>query len=579
MWSECSQALLAKIIGELCFEQRLVPEPGYVLRFSDSVYRFSASRTAFDGWVVEPGSVFRAASGILGDDVEEPCDDVQQFVVDACRHMGIDGQTTAGWLSEITSTLAADVAMASTAISVAELTSLSHIELDGHLTGHPWLVANKGRVGFSASDVSRYAPESRTPIRLSWLAAHRGLAEFRGTSSSSEQSVVSEELDEATRHRFTETLREAGRDPAAYVWLPVHPWQLDHVVRTLWAPQLASFGLVELGSSPDRYLPTQSVRTMSNVDRPSAAQVKLPLRILNTAVYRGIPPHCSLSAPVVTQWMQGLWSNDKLLTEWGTGLLGEYASVTVRHPHLSRAGDVPYQWLETLGCIWREPLAPHIGPGNTAWSLAAVLHTDPSGAPLVGEFIRLSGLSTSEWLAALLRVLLRPLLHVLYTYGITVNPHGENVTIVCSDGVPVRAVIHDLVDDVNVSVERIPERGLEPDSHDRVLPRKHWNVLRQYLVDALLVGVFRPLELLTGQANFWGMVRGEIEAYRKRHPHLAARMDAGTLLGPTFTRFPLNGYRLTLGYRDLAQRPPIPSAGEVPNPMHTAPAVAPLDGW
>ncbi|TWP51060.1 IucA/IucC family protein [Lentzea tibetensis] len=581
MWRECSRRLLAKIIGELCFEQRLTPEQGCVLHFAESVYTFEAERTAFDGWVVTPGSVRRAASGILGDDVVEPCEDVQQFLVDACRHMGVDGSTTAGLLSETTSTLAADVALASTARPVAELTSLPHIELDGHLTGHPWLFANKGRVGFAESDRERYAPESRTPVRLAWLAAHRGLAEFRATSTVSESSLFADELDAATRERFTEALNDLGLDPAAYVWLPVHPWQLDHVVRTMWAPELATGRLVELGEAPDWYLPTQSVRTMCNVDSPGRAQVKLPLRILNTAVYRGIPPHCTAAAPMTTQWLQGLWSRDKLLSEWGTVLLGEFASVTVRHPHLTRAGDVPYQWLETLGCIWREPLTPHVGPGETAWSLAAALHVDPWGTPLVGEFVRLSGLSAADWFAALLRVLLRPLLHVLYTYGITVNPHGENVAIICSGGVPVRAVIHDLVDDVNVSVEPVPERGLEPDSHDRVLPRKHWNVLRQYLVDALLVGVFRPLQLLLPltEAQFWGMVRGEVESYRNRHPDLASRMDAGTLLGPSFTRFPLNGYRLTLGYRDLAQRPPIPSAGEVPNPMHSVSAIAPVDGW
>lgn len=577
MWSQCSRALLAKIIGELCFEERLVPEPGHVLRFADSTYRFTATRTAFDGWVVDPGSVRRAAAGILGDDVDEPCDDVRLFLVEACRHMGIDGQTTAGLLSEVISTLAADVALAETAAPVADLAGLSHIELDGHLTGHPWLVANKGRVGFSAFDRERYAPESRTPLRLQWLAVHRGLAEFRGVSTLSEAELLDRELDGMTRERFVEALLEVGADPAAYVWMPVHPWQLDHVVRTLWAPELGAGRIVELGEASDWYLPTQSVRTMCNVDSPGRAQVKLPLRILNTAVYRGIPPHCSLTAPLITQWLQGLWSRDKLLAEWGTVLLGEFASVTVRHPYLERAGDVPYQWLETLGCIWREPIGPHVGAGETAWSLSAVLHVDRWGSPLVLEFARQHGAAT--WFAALLRVLLRPLLHVLYTYGITVNPHGENITIICAGGLPVRAVIHDLVDDVNVSVEAVPERGLDPDSHDRVLPRKHWPVLRQYLVDALLVGVFRPLERVLGlpSEQFWGMVRGEVEAYARRFPALATRMEAGTLLGPTFLRFPLNGYRLTLGYRDLAQRPPIPSTGEVANPLHTVPPILPAD--
>ncbi|KAA2261990.1 IucA/IucC family protein [Solihabitans fulvus] len=598
LWLDRSAALLAKTIGELCFEQLLTPEPvaggaeddagfvGYQLSLGAAGYTFSARRTSFEGWTVLPGSVRRSASGILGDDVTEPTEDVQQFLVDACDAMRVEPATVAGLLAEVTATLTADVAMAATARPAAELAELGHAALDGHLTGHPWLFANKGRIGFSAQDQARYAPEARTPLRLPWLAVHRGLAEFRGTPELSEHVVRQRELGEETVARFAETLRLAGADPDNFVWLPVHPWQLDHVVRTLWAPELATGRIVQLGESQDHYLPTQAIRTLSNVDSPDRHQVKLPLRILNTSVYRGIPPHCTLAAPMTSQWLRGIFAADQLLGEWGTILLGEVASVTVRHPQLSRAGAVPYQWLETLGCIWREPLTPRLRDGEHAWALAALLHLDPAGDALVSEYVRRAGGDAAAWAAALLRALLRPLLHLLYTYGITVNPHGENVLVVCGpDGLPSRVVLKDLVDDVNVSVDRVPQRGVEPDSHDRVLPRKQWPVLRQYVVDALLVGVFRPLAGLLAQRHdlpeerFWGMVRGEIESYRTRHSSVADRMDAGDLLGPTFARYPLNGYRLTMGYGDLAQRPPVPSSGRLPNPLHAVPQVAPADGW
>ncbi|WP_367137663.1 IucA/IucC family siderophore biosynthesis protein [Saccharothrix sp. HUAS TT1] len=578
LWRECSAALLAKAIGELCFEGLLTPTGGYELRFDDAVYAFSATRTAFGGWAVEPGSVRRAAAGVLGDDVVEPCDDVQRFVVDAFRFLRIDPATTAGFLAEVTATLAADVALASTARPAVELAALPQAELDGHLTGHPWLIANKGRVGFSADDLARHAPEARTPVRLPWLAVHRGLAEFRGTSSLSESSVRSHELGPEVVERFTEALQEAGADPEAYVWLPVHPWQLDHVVRTLWAPELATGRIVELGEGPDWYLPTQAIRTMSNVDSSRRYQVKLPLRVLNTSVYRGIPPHCTVAAPVVTQWLAGLWRSDELIGGWGTQLLGEVASVTVRHPQLSRAGEVPYQWLETMGCIWREPVV--LKAGERSWSLAALLHVDRAGRPLVAEYI--GSTDPAAWFAALLRVLFRPLLHVLYTYGITFNPHGENVVVITgADGVPTRVALLDLVDDVNVSVDHVPARGPEPDDHDRVLPRKPWRVLRQYVVDALLVGVFRPLSALLplDQDRFWGLVRGEVDAYRNRFPALAARMDEGSLTTPDLLRYPLNSYRITSGYRDLTTRPPVPTTGTLPNPLHTATPILPTDGW
>lgn len=275
--------------------------------------------------------------------------------------LGISGQTAAGYLAELTSTLAADVAMASTAVSNEELVGRHHSELEGHFTGHPLLVANKGRLGFSAEDSRSYAPEARRPLRLTWLAVRRGLAEFRGTPDLSEHSVIAAELDPATIEAFRQLLPD---HPDTYVWLPCHPWQLDHVIRTQWARELATGQIVVLGNGPDDYLPTQSIRTMVNITERDRYQVKLPLKILNTSVYRGIPEHCSLAAPMVTQWLRGLWQRDEVLGKLGAELLGEVASVTVRHPQLSSAPGIPYQWVETLGCIWREPVDPRLQPGR-----------------------------------------------------------------------------------------------------------------------------------------------------------------------------------------------------------------------
>lgn len=62
------------------------------------------------------------------------------------------------------------------------LADLDYAALEGHQTGHPWLVLNKGRIGLSASDTAAWAPEARTGQRLPWLAAHTSLAHYRGTA-------------------------------------------------------------------------------------------------------------------------------------------------------------------------------------------------------------------------------------------------------------------------------------------------------------------------------------------------------------------------------------------------------------
>lgn len=580
VWTRCSAELLAKLISQFCTENLLQPVDDR-LDLGAVSYTFAATRGAFGSWRVAPDSVRRTTAGILGNDESEVATDPVQFLVDAADVLGLDGSTVAGYVAELASTLAADVRMASTAAARSELLDLHHSRLEGHLTGHPLLVANKGRLGFSAEDSLRYAPEARTPLRLVWLAVRRGLAEFRGTPDLSEHAVVGRELGPEALEAFRGQLV----DPDSYVWLPCHPWQLDHVVRTQWARELALGEIVVLGEGPDEYLPTQSIRTMVNISQPLRYQVKLPLKILNTSVYRGIPEHCSLAAPMITQWLRGLWYRDEVLGRLGTELLGEVASVTVRHPQLSSAPGIPYQWTETLGCIWRDPLDPRLHPNETAWALAAVLHTTPEG-PLVQALIEKSGATPREWISHLLSALLRPLLHLMHHYGITVNPHGENLAVICGpEGLPARIVIKDLVDDINISTTSILARGPEPDSHTRVLPRKPWPILRQYLVDALLLGVLNPLANLLSDTNlltpddFWGMVRGEIDLYTQSHPQSTDRLTATALLGETFTRYPLNGYRLTLGYTDLDTRPPIPSTGTIPNPLASVAGFEPARPW
>lgn len=128
-------------------------------------------------------------------------------------------------------TLSADVALDAGALTAAELADLDHAELEGRQTGHPWLVANKGRMGFSAADTAGWAPEARTPRPLPWLAVHRGLARYRGTAPpAAPGSLYAEELSGPTRDAFDRIVAERGRAPGDYLWLPVHPWQWDETI-------------------------------------------------------------------------------------------------------------------------------------------------------------------------------------------------------------------------------------------------------------------------------------------------------------------------------------------------------------
>ncbi len=483
-------------------------------------------------------------------------------------------------MSELSSTLLTDARQLATARPAAELVDLEPVLAEAELTGHPWIVANKGRVGFGADDLLAYPPEARADVRLLWLAASPDVADAVGLDH---HAVVRDQVGDAGFEALRAGAQLGGLDPSTCVFVPVHPWQWAHRILPLHAPQLARGELVFLGEGPARYRPQLAIRTMTDLDDPARRYLKLPLSILNTSVYRGLPRERTLAAPALTSWLSSIVDGDEFLRETGLILLGEVAGVSVAHPAYSALPGVPYQYTELLGAIWREPVQPALREGEQAVSLAALLHVDPSGGTFAGSLIARSGLTAAEWVARLHEAILPPLLHVLYKYGAMFSPHGQNCMIVHRDGVPTRLVVKDFVDDLAICSEVIPEHAELPPSvrealADVILDGK---TLRKYLQNGLLICVYRYLaEVLADrhgvpEAAFWASARDVLTAYQDRfRGQLADRFTMFDLESPTFPKLCLNRLRLfERGYADDPERPVISALGAVPNPL--SPSFAP----
>lgn len=579
-WERAAGRLLAKLLGEFSYEEIVqpVPDPTGPRRYTltldagDSL-TFRASRGAYGSWRVAPDSIEHQG---------RPFTDPLRFLLLARGLLALDGETLGHLVRELTTTLAADARLDHTALTADGLADLDYAELEGHQTGHPWIVLSKGRTGFSATDTARWAPEARTPARLPWIAVSTSLATYRGVHElRTPDRLYGTELDASVRERFDGVLRARGLDPGGYLYLPVHPWQWDEVLLQLYTPAMARGAIVPLPTDGDLRLPQQSIRTFLNVDRPDRHTVKLPLSILNTLVWRGLPTRRTLAAPAVTAWVHSLRDADPYLRdECGVILLGEVASVTVEHPLYDQLPEVPYQYKEILGAIWREPLPGLLAPGERARTLASLLQVDPHGRALTTELIARSGLTPSDWLQRLFAALLPPLLHFLYRYGTVFSPHGENAIVVFDErDVPVRLAIKDFVDDVNVSAQPLPEHATMPEEVRDILLTEEPSFLTQFIHSGLFVGVFRYLsplcqeQLDVPEDEFWSLVRAEILRHQARFPELKERFETFDLLTPRIERLCLNRNRLHLdGYRDRTERPHAAVHGTVANPLAGPPA-------
>lgn len=536
-WRQAGALITHKMLGELSYEGLFVPEAAgaeYVLTLPDATYRFRARRGAFETWHVEPGSATRDG---------EPVHDPRQLVVDARQVLGLTGLRLADVLSELTSTVANEAARLAHAPTAAELIAMDYDHADGHLTGHPRLVLNKGRVGFSARDREVYAPEAGKAFALRWFAVHRDFASFRCVAELSEEQLLSEELGEQLSG-----MRSGLSEPDDYVLVPVHPWQADNVIGNLYAAELAAGTIVPVGVSDDSYLPHQTVRTLANVTHPTRRDVKTAVSVRNTLVYRGLAEAATLAAPAVTTWLRSISAADPLLDkEYRFELLGEVASVSVKHPLFGHIEELPYRFHETLGALWREPLRTRVGPGERALSFAALPYRGQDGEAVITRLIRESGVDTGEWLGTWLDLFLTPLLHWLLRYGVGFCPHGQNLILVTDErGLPVRVAIKDFAQGVDLMDEELPEYAtLAPEANADML---RWapHLLAQSLFSSVFAGQLRFLaevlldDLGYPRAELWAKVREIVRRYRDEHPESAARFDACLLFAPDVERVTLN---------------------------------------
>ncbi|MGE3620513.1 MAG: IucA/IucC family siderophore biosynthesis protein [Acidimicrobiia bacterium] len=580
-WDRANRELTAKIMTELMFEEILDParveDPDgttatFALTLPDgSDLSFRGRRRFLGHWRVDPGSLVLRVDG-----AEAPLPDVVDLVALAAPALGAHPSTTAGTIGELSNTLLGDVWSLARGRPAAELVDLDPLLVEGEMRGHPWIVANKGRVGFGAADLLAHAPESQRPVALPWLALDPAVADVATLDGLDHATVAAEQLGDEGVADLRARAAAGGLDPATAVLVPVHPWQWDNRILPLHAADVARGRIVPLGPGPARYLPQQSIRTFVDVDRPDRRYVKLPVSILNTSVYRGLPRARAMAAPALTAWFTSMTGADPFLAECGLVLLGEVASVSVAHPAMAAVPDVPYQHTEMLGCIWRESVEGHLRPGERALTMAALLHRDPDGVSLTELLVARSGLSVDEWVERLHRATLPPLLHVLYRYGAAFSPHAQNCLVVLRDGAVERLVVKDFVDDVMVSCEALPELDGMPAGVRAVFDGGLESMLLvQWIQGGLLVCVHRYLsELLEDrlgypESAFWAAAERVVRAYQDR---FAAELDGRFALfdldAPAFVKLCLNRVRLLeRGYADAAERPIASAVGFIDNPL------------
>ncbi|MFF5535437.1 IucA/IucC family protein [Streptomyces cinerochromogenes] len=547
-WATANRLLLRKALAEFAHERLITPEGQgggrYVVRSDDGLtsYRFSAVRRALDHWEIDPDSVTRHREG-----TELPLAALD-FFIELKESLGLSDEILPVYLEEISSTLSGTCyKLAKPRVTSAELARSGFQAVETGMTeGHPCFVANNGRLGFGIHEYLSYAPETASPVRLVWLAAHRSRAAFTAGAGIEYESFLRAELGGKTVERFRAVLTDRGLDPADYLFIPVHPWQWWNKLSVTFAAEVARELLVCLGEGDDEYLAQQSIRTFFNTSDPHKHYVKTALSVLNMGFMRGLSAAYMEATPAINDWLAQLIDSDPVLKSTGLSIIRERAAVGYRHLEYEAATDRYSPYRKMLAALWRESPVPSLQDGETLATMASLLHVDQEGASLAGALIERSGLAPVEWLRRYLRAYYTPLLHSFYAYDLVFMPHGENVVLVLKDGAVQRAVYKDIAEEIAV---------MDPDA---ALPPEVRRIRVEVPEDKKLLSVFTDVfdcffrflaahlaaEGVLAEDDFWRTVAEVTRAYQEANPELADKFRQYDMFAPEFALSCLNRLQL-----------------------------------
>ncbi|UDF32520.1 UNVERIFIED_ORG: AMP-binding protein (plasmid) [Roseateles sp. XES5] len=401
--------------------------------------------------------------------------------------------------------------------------ALSFSGIEGALDeGHPYHPCYKARAGFTEEDNRTYGPEAGTPFRLVWLLVAR--RHLRQALPADEDAFWTAELG-ADVHADLQARRAAlGLSLEDFGLLPLHPWQWDYLRRDRLAGWLERGEAHFLGPAGDRYVASQSVRSLHNIDATQRASVKLALGIVNTSSRRILAAHSVCTAPVLSDWIARVVADDPLFADrYPLTILKEYAGIIA-----DRDGPLAGE----IAAIWRESAQATLRPGEAIVPFNALAVFEADGAPFIAPWLARHGFEA--WFARLIEVAVLPVWHLLVQHGIAVEAHAQNMLLVHRDGWPERLILRDFHESMEYAPAFLRDPLLAPDfaAFDPVYAVAepddyYWtnalDMLRELVMDTLFVHNLTDLTHLFETAGhaaedvLWAQIARRLETYAAEH--------------------------------------------------------------
>jgi aerobactin synthase len=548
LWQKVNKNLVAKTLTELHFEQifsyEKKDEMYYFRPQSNVAYRFHAYECAWNHLKVDARSIERFENEISTEIA------AAQFFIETQHLTKMSDITLGNFLEEMHNTLASDMTLIEKQPLAAEIANWDGNQIQAILNGHPKILLNKGRVGWSRVDVQKYAPESQQSTQLFWIAIKKNI-----TVTSKNYSLP----EEINFEKLCKGNQISSKD---YHLMPVHPWQWEQHIATQFISEISQNKIIPLGLHGEHYFPQISLRTLSG----NKFDLKLSLSILNTSCIRGIPAKYIEEGQKISQTLEDICHKDDYLKKFHLKVLKEVAGICYQQQDFAKVQNAPYRYHEYLGAIFRESANSKLEKNQKAILTASLSFQDNEGNSLIAEYIKKSNLTPAKWIEQYFKVIILPLYHLQLKHGIGIVAHGQNIMLILENNLPKGLMLKDFQGDLRVSTE-IQSELHQCHSLTQLAPN--------YLIHDLITGHFISVLRFISQTmfetmgfaekDFYEILKNVMTSYENEH----GIKNSALTSKKTFEKLLLNKVRFTIGYGDLSERP-LPLLGDqLPNPIFT----------
>lgn len=390
----------------------------------------------------------------------------------------------------------------------------------GSLEGHPFYPTWKSKPDLNAAEVAALSPEFNACVAVRIAALRADMAYIEKMPHVDSYRAWFATHFPQLWERWKDGLKSKEIDEQAWLPLPIHSWHLDHFVQKEFAAEIDDGVLIVDGPDIDTW-PSMSFRTMMPRLPGPVPFIKLPVALWLTSEQRSLQAKSIHMGPRVSAVIERI-----LAAENGFNRALEIfpEEVALHYRHAVRQDDGPGR---NLSVAYRSCTgAFERTDGLLPITVAALFAQSPAGGrPLVTELIEqgnepASAGTVEAWFRHYVRVVTGPVISIYLLYGIGLEAHQQNATVLFSaDGMAAKLLIRDFGDGRTFG-PLLDARGyaLQPYEHPGILPTVFNDTIepvRAFVLDACFVCHLHELALLLTQTYglpqgcLWNVLREE----------------------------------------------------------------------